>query len=96
MGILKPKVQNIHTFVVSKLLQQFQWKKTQWYTLYISKCCSYVIQNCLPQMQDSGQPPSWRDLHFLTIFFNKTANITKQNWNKFLLTVKATALKQQK
>ena len=31
----------------------------------------------------------------LYIFRNKTANIIKQNWNQFLLVVKAAALKQQ-
>ena len=31
----------------------------------------------------------------LSILPNKTANIIKQNWNQFLLVVKATALKQQ-
>jgi len=29
------------------------------------------------------------------ILANKTANIIKQNWNQFLLVVKATTLKQQ-
>jgi len=31
----------------------------------------------------------------LSILCNKTANIMKQNWNQFLLLVKATTLKQQ-
>ena len=31
----------------------------------------------------------------LHILPNKTANVIKQNWNQFLLVVKATALKQQ-
>jgi len=30
-----------------------------------------------------------------TILPNKTANIIKQNWNQFLLVVKATALKRE-
>jgi len=31
----------------------------------------------------------------ISVLPNKTANIIKQNWNQFLLVVKATALKQQ-
>jgi len=40
---------------------------------------------------------SLTDRHYptLSILPNKTAHIIKQNWNQFLLAVKATALKQQ-
>jgi len=36
-----------------------------------------------------------RNHAMLPLLPNKTTNITKQNWNQFLLVVKAAALKQQ-
>jgi len=51
----------------------------------------------LPFWQKNRKPASLNGLHHPTpsILPNKTANIIKQNWNQFLLVVKATALKQQ-
>ena len=50
-----------------------------------------------PFWQKKMKNASLTDLHHPTpsILPNKTANIIKQNWNQFLLVVKATALKQQ-
>ena len=50
-----------------------------------------------PFWQKNWKTASLTDLHHPTtlILPNKTANIIKQNWNQFLLVVKATALKQQ-
>ena len=49
------------------------------------------------KLTKNRKPASLTDLHHHTpsILPNKTANIMKQNWNQFLLVVKAIALKQQ-
>ena len=50
-----------------------------------------------PFSQKNWKTASLTDLHHHTLLSlsNKTANIIKQNWNQFLLVVKATAPKQQ-
>ena len=50
-----------------------------------------------PFWQKYWKTASLTDLHHptLLILSNKTSNILKQNWNQFLLVVKAIALKQQ-
>ena len=56
-----------------------------------------ILDGAAAAVQENRNIVSLTDRHYLTLSIlpNKTANIIKQNWNQFLLVVKATALKQQ-
>jgi len=71
----------------------------------LGTCGHIVLDGVSAPAKGAQQPPSFRPMSIVaTVSYLsyswafvpiKTANIIKQNWNQFLLVVKATALKRQ-